>query len=54
MGLAYATEQSRRELQEEINNVYVALTRPEKNLFLYVESPRRLSPGGAGRQLGWK
>ena len=48
LGLAYATEQSRRELQEEINNVYVALTRPEKNLFLYVESPRRLSPAAPG------
>lgn len=48
LGLTYAEEEKHREMQEEINNVYVALTRPEKNLFLYVESPRRLSPAAPG------
>jgi ATP-dependent exoDNAse (exonuclease V) beta subunit len=52
LGLGYAAEEKRRELMEEINNVYVALTRPEKNLFLYVEGPRRLTPATPGANWG--
>ncbi|NLZ44188.1 MAG: DNA helicase UvrD, partial [Clostridia bacterium] len=52
LGLPYAAEEKRRELMEEINNVYVALTRPEKNLFLYIEGPRRLAPETPGANWG--
>ncbi|MBF8437815.1 UvrD-helicase domain-containing protein [Halanaerobiaceae bacterium Z-7014] len=34
------------ELAEEINNLYVALTRPVDNLFLYIDTPRKIMPGG--------
>jgi len=44
----FAEEQKRKELQEEINNLYVAVTRPERNLFLYIEGPRRLQPDNPG------
>mgnify|MGYP000008083874 CR=1 FL=1 len=33
------------ELAEEINNLYVAMTRPVANLFLYIETPRKIMPG---------
>jgi ATP-dependent exoDNAse (exonuclease V) beta subunit len=52
LGLPYAAEEKRRQLMEEINNVYVALTRPERNLFLYIEGPRRLAPGAPGANWG--
>lgn len=45
LGINFAEKQEEKELMEEINNVYVALTRPEKNLFLYIEGPRKLDPG---------
>ena len=32
LGIDFAEKKARRELMEEINNLYVALTRPEKNL----------------------
>ena len=34
------------ELAEEINNLYVAMTRPVDNLFLYIDTPRKIMPGG--------
>lgn len=35
LGMNFAVEQSQKETDEEINNLYVALTRPEKNLICY-------------------
>lgn len=35
---------------EELNNLYVALSRAEKDLHLYVEAPRKIKPG---RDLMW-
>ena len=37
-------EQKHQELMEEINNVYVALTRASHNLFLLIESPVQVKP----------
>ncbi|MFW6301293.1 MAG: UvrD-helicase domain-containing protein [Bacillota bacterium] len=36
------------ELAEEINNLYVAMTRPVANLFLYIDTPRKIMPDGNG------
>ncbi|MFN2364205.1 MAG: UvrD-helicase domain-containing protein, partial [Halarsenatibacteraceae bacterium] len=36
------------ELAEEINNLYVAMTRPVANLFLYIDTPRKIMPGESG------
>ena len=36
------------ELAEEINNLYVAMTRPVDNLFLYIDTPRKIMPGETG------
>ena len=33
------------ELAEEINNLYVAMTRPVSNLFIYIDTPRKIMPG---------
>ena len=49
LGIDFAEKKARRELIEEINNLYVALTRPEKNLFIYIEGPRQLDPDEEGR-----
>ncbi len=40
----FKSRQETKELMEEINNVYVALTRAEKDLNIYIESPRKLIP----------
>lgn len=42
LGFDFAEKQAEKELMEEINNVYVALTRPVENLFFYIEGPRQL------------
>lgn len=44
LGIDYAEEESNRQLMEEINNVYVAMTRAQENLYLFIELPRQLSP----------
>ncbi|MFW5992357.1 MAG: UvrD-helicase domain-containing protein, partial [Halanaerobiaceae bacterium] len=44
LDIDFSEKQREKELMEEINNVYVALTRAEKNLFLYIEVPRKLDP----------
>lgn len=49
LDIDFAEKKAVRELNEEINNVYVALTRPEKNLFFYIEGPRKLSIDNQGR-----
>ncbi len=49
LGIDFAEKKARRELMEEINNLYVALTRPEKNLFIYIEGPRQLVLDEDGR-----
>ena len=49
LGIDFAEKKAGRELIEEINNLYVALTRPEKNLFIYIEGPRQLDPDEEGR-----
>lgn len=33
----YASDKKRKEAEEEINNIYVALTRPKKNLFIVID-----------------
>ena len=38
----FAEKEDKKSLMEEINNLYVALTRAKKNLFLYIEGPRGL------------
>ncbi|MFW6377657.1 MAG: 3'-5' exonuclease, partial [bacterium] len=43
LNIDFAEEEDIRNLVEEINNVYVAMTRPEKNLFLYIEAPRKFT-----------
>ncbi|MGM0602916.1 MAG: UvrD-helicase domain-containing protein [Bacillota bacterium] len=40
----FKSKQEKKELMEEINNVYVALTRAEKDLNIYIETPRKLIP----------
>ncbi|MFW5981957.1 MAG: UvrD-helicase domain-containing protein, partial [Halanaerobiaceae bacterium] len=42
LGIDFAEKKKERSLIEEINNIYVALTRAEKNLFFYIEGPRNL------------
>ncbi|RQD69414.1 MAG: DNA helicase UvrD [Halanaerobium sp. MSAO_Bac5] len=37
----FIEDEKQKELMEEINNDYVALTRAAKNLFVYVENPRK-------------
>lgn len=49
LGISFAKTNERREVMEEINNLYVALSRPEKNLFLYIEGPRKLAEDKEGR-----
>jgi len=49
LGHDFLKEKKRKEMAEEINNLYVAMTRPEKNLFLYIEGPRKLEPGKPGK-----
>jgi ATP-dependent exoDNAse (exonuclease V) beta subunit len=39
MDLDFYQEQERKAFVEEINNIYVAMTRPERNLFLYIDAP---------------
>ncbi|MGM0413966.1 MAG: UvrD-helicase domain-containing protein, partial [Bacillota bacterium] len=36
------------QLAEEINNLYVAMTRPVDNLFLYIDTPRKIMPDESG------
>ena len=38
----FAEKEEQKSLMEEINNLYVALTRAKNNLFLYIEGPRGL------------
>ena len=45
LGLDFYAQQQQREFIEEINNVYVAMTRPERNLFLYVDVPKQFADG---------
>ncbi len=52
LDIDFAREEEKRAQMEEINNVYVALTRPAENLFLYIESPRQLKDAQEGRY--WK
>lgn len=47
----FIAEENHKELMEEINNTYVAMTRAANNLFLYVENPRKLK---LGNKLCWK
>lgn len=49
LGFDFAERKKEKELVEEINNLYVALTRPEKNLFIYIEGPRKLEADNDGR-----
>ncbi len=48
LGYDFAEEEKSKELEEEINILYVAVTRPESNLFLYIEGPRQLQPDNPG------
>ncbi len=52
LGYDFAEDRDRKELMEEINNVYVALTRAEKNLILYIEGPCKLELDGYSWQNG--
>lgn len=52
LGINFAEEYAERELMEEINNLYVALSRPERNLFFYIEGPRKLTVDAQGRCWG--
>lgn len=45
----FADKAEQKQKMEEINNVYVALTRPKKNLFFFIESPRQLKDSEEGR-----
>jgi ATP-dependent exoDNAse (exonuclease V) beta subunit len=47
----FIEEERHKELMEEINNTYVAITRAANNLFIYVENPRKLK---LGNKLCWK
>lgn len=49
LGINFAEEKAEKELMEELNNVYVALTRAEKNLFFFIEAPRKLETNSEGR-----
>jgi len=40
----FKEREEQKEEMEEINNLYVALTRAEKSLHLFVESPRKIDP----------
>ena len=42
LDINFIKDEERKALMEEINNFYVALTRAEKNLFLYIKTPRKL------------
>ncbi|MFW5999557.1 MAG: UvrD-helicase domain-containing protein [Halanaerobiaceae bacterium] len=44
LGFDFADQRDWKALMEEINNVYVAMTRAEKNLYVFIESPRTLRP----------
>jgi ATP-dependent exoDNAse (exonuclease V) beta subunit len=39
LGYDFYQQAQEKEFVEEINNIYVALTRPERNLFIYLEAP---------------
>ncbi|MGM0420261.1 MAG: UvrD-helicase domain-containing protein [Bacillota bacterium] len=47
----FLEKEEERELAEEINNLYVALTRPVDNLFIYIDTPRKLDISGG---LSWE
>jgi len=47
----FIEEDNDKELMEEINKTYVAMTRAGDNLFIYVENPRKLQ---LGNKLCWK
>ena len=49
LDINFPDREESKSLMEEINNIYVALTRPEKNLFLYIETPRKLKISGNKR-----
>ncbi|MEJ6951997.1 UvrD-helicase domain-containing protein [Natronospora cellulosivora (SeqCode)] len=49
LDIDFAEKRKAKELIEEINNIYVALTRAENNLFLYIEGPRKLEEDNEGR-----
>ncbi len=42
LGLDFESQESEKEEMEEINNFYVALTRPKKNLFVFMDMNRDL------------
>ena len=45
------TQEEKENLQEEINNVYVAMTRAKSNLFVLLDTPGQIKPG---EQEAWK
>lgn len=47
----FETEAGQEHLMEEINNIYVAMTRASRNLLLWIESPAQILPG---EEEGWK
>jgi len=49
LDIDFACKEERKALMEEINNIYVALTRPAENLFFYIESPRQLKDAKEGQ-----
>ena len=49
LGFDYALEAEKRALMEEINNLYVAMTRPRNNLFLFIEGPKSMKPDSKGK-----
>jgi ATP-dependent exoDNAse (exonuclease V) beta subunit len=49
LDIGFAEKAERKQLMEEINNVYVALTRPKNNLFFLIESPRQLKDDKEGK-----
>jgi ATP-dependent exoDNAse (exonuclease V) beta subunit len=49
LGFDFAELKLKKGLIEEINSVYVAMTRPEKNLFVYIEGPRQLKADSDGK-----
>ncbi|MFW5985423.1 MAG: UvrD-helicase domain-containing protein [Halanaerobiaceae bacterium] len=48
LDFTFQKEAEKKELAEEINNVYVALTRAVHNLFVFVASPVQIMPGETG------
>ncbi|MFW5988523.1 MAG: UvrD-helicase domain-containing protein, partial [bacterium] len=49
LDITFMEKEERKNLMEEINNIYVALTRPQRNLFLYIDTPRKIKLDGNKR-----